>query len=243
MNSAPKISNSLAQQLNLMASALLPALPPFDKTAPDVAALLKRLTKSEDDQDIAQSAAVWRASAADPLRHQPAVRRTAGWRKKRGLDAKAVFGASKSGNFQLIGKVGEEAVPMSRAEFYALTLRAFEKAVAAINPGTDPKKWQELAAAFMTDAVKDGTGKNIWPPEPAISGLKASQFAQQLLRDCLTEAMGMLDGPPATSPPLLVALGEHRRSGNHYTREDAELRRNELIKELQKPAAPAGSPA
>src|SRR6266545_3428581 len=64
MNSAPKISNSLAQQLNLMASALLPALPPFDKTAPDVAALLKRLTKSEDDQDIAQSAAVWRGSAA-----------------------------------------------------------------------------------------------------------------------------------------------------------------------------------
>ena len=132
---------------------------------------------------------------------------------------------------------------MSRAEFYALTLPAFKKTVAKINPGTDPKKWQELAAAFMTDAVKDGTGKNVWPPEPAISGLKASQFAQQLLRDCLMEAMGMLDGPPATPPPLLVALGEHRRSGNHYTREDAELRRNELIKELQKPAAPAGSPA
>src|SRR5439155_22245306 len=126
MNSAPKISNSLAQQLNLMASALLPALPPFDKTAPDVAALLKRLTKSEDDQDIAQSAAVWRASAADPLRHQPAVRRTARWRKKRGIDAKAGFGARKSGNFQRIAKVGGEAVQMSRAEYYGHKLPAFK---------------------------------------------------------------------------------------------------------------------
>ncbi len=75
MNSAPKISNSLAQQLNLMVSALLPALPPFDKTAPNVAALLKRLTESEDDQDIAQAAAAWRASAAKPLRHQSAMGR------------------------------------------------------------------------------------------------------------------------------------------------------------------------
>src|SRR5438046_6729010 len=99
MNSAPKISNSLAQQLNLMASALLPALPPFDKTAPDVAALLKRLTKSEDDQDIAQSAAVWRASAADPLRHQSAVRRTGGWRKKRGLVDKGGFWRGASGQY------------------------------------------------------------------------------------------------------------------------------------------------
>src|SRR2546427_1366367 len=99
MNSAPKISNSLAQQLNLMASALLPALPPFDKTAPDVAALLKRLTKSEDDQDIAQSAAVWRARAADPLRHQPAGGRTARWREEGGVGAEAGFWAGKRGKF------------------------------------------------------------------------------------------------------------------------------------------------
>src|SRR2546427_8382910 len=106
MNSAPKISNSLAQQLNLMASALLPALPPFDKTAPDVAALLKRLTKSEDDQDIAQSAAVWQASAADPFPHQPAGRRTAGWGKKPRLHAEGVFCARKKGNFSVNWKVG-----------------------------------------------------------------------------------------------------------------------------------------
>src|SRR2546426_12777486 len=78
MNSAPKISNSLAQQLNLMASALLPALPPFDKTAPDVAALLKRLTKSEDDQDIAQSAAVWRAGGGGSFWDPPGGGGTAG---------------------------------------------------------------------------------------------------------------------------------------------------------------------
>ncbi len=247
MNTAPKIPKSLAEKLNLMAAALLPTLPatpalPAYTPAPDVAALLKRLTESEDDADIAQTAAAWRASAAAPLRHQAAVQRTAGWRKKRGLDAKEiVFGASASGNFLLVGKVGAVAAPMSRAEFYTLTLPAFEDAVTKINPGTDPAKWKAVATAFMNDAVKDGAGQDVWPLAPAISGLKASLFAQQLLRDCLTDAMGMLDGPPAAPPPplppLLAALGEHRRSGNHYTRDDAELRRNELIKELQKPSA------
>ena len=238
MNSAPKISNSLAQQLNLIASTLLPTLPaataaspPLYTPAPDVAAVLKRLIESEDDQELTQAAAAWRASAANPLRHQPVVKRTVNWRKQRGLaidspkEKKVFFGASKSGNFLLLANGADS---LSRADFYVLALDLFAKAVAAMTPGTDPAKWKALADAFM----KDDAEKSGWPADN--KGLKASQFAQQLLRDCLTAEMGMLDGPPPADPPLLKALGEHRRSGNHYTREDAELRRNELIKELQK---------
>jgi len=232
MNSAPQISTSLAQQLNLMASVLLPTItaaspssPPLYAPALDVPAVLKRLIESTDDEELTQAAVAWRASAADPLRHQPAVGRTANWRKQRGLGATAEFGASRSGNFLLLANGAD---PLSRADFYTRALPLFEKAVVAMALGTDPAKWKALGEAFL----KDDAAKSGWPPDS--KGLKASQFAQELLRDCLTAEMGMLNGPPPGDPPLLKALGEHRRSGNHYTREDAELRRNELIKELQK---------
>ena len=243
----PAIPKALAQNLDLLAAVLLPtlpeqkptpALPAFPAYTPalDVAALLTRLMTGEDDEEAAQSASAWAASAAAPLRHQAVVKRTAGWRKARGLaidsakETRVFFGAAKSGNFLLLDK---DDAPLSRAEFYTLALPAFAAAVATVKPGTDTAKWKTLAEALIKD---DGTS-NGWPAPPADGGLKASQFIQQFVRDCLAGEMGMLDGPPPADPPLLKALGEHRRSGNHYTREDAELRRNQLIKELQKTPA------
>jgi hypothetical protein len=163
------------------------------------------LEQSRDDDPLAERFA---EVLADPLRFSPLLEGAPDWRASRKLDAAPQFGIVGSQNVIATA----DAKPVTRAQFYAPYWDLLRQAVVGAAPKS-PADWEALARDLM-----GGTSAH-WP---AGQPLKSPPFMKQLGRDILNGLLNMRN--PAADPwrvALLEELGEHRRVGNSFTRDDA----------------------
>jgi len=142
------------------------------------------------------------------LRYRPLDNDAAAWRAKKGLDAVAQFGIVASGN--VIATV--DGTPVTRAQFYAPYWPLLRQATTDAAKQS-PIDWQ----AWARDLAGDTSAH--WP---ANQPLKSSSFIKQFGRDILHAMLNQRN--PASDPwrvAVLEELGEHRRVGNSFTRDDA----------------------
>jgi hypothetical protein len=149
----------------------------------------------------------WGALQADPLKHCP-IENPVEWRTARGLAAPN-FGAVQSQNVLLDDRGNQ----IARSEFYASYLPYLAIAAARRQPGDDAA-WQTFALDLFSNSCKE------WPaPEMA----RSSRFMLQFLRDLLYAILGVRNPVPEPwRSAVLTEIGELRRPGNVYSREDVE---------------------
>ena len=157
----------------------------------------------------------WKEIEADPLKYAP-TRYSAEWRESRGLDAEAAFGIVESKNvFPSGGSVIDTLEhPTSRAEFYRFCFPRLMGEVKARAIKTRAE-WKQLVA----DLHANSRALN-WL---STYGIKPSVFIDQFGRDILNAIMGLKN--PVEEPyrsAVLAEMGEHRRVGNKYTRDDVK---------------------
>ncbi len=146
---------------------------------------------------------------ADPLSFSPYGKKTSDWRRSRKLDLVATFGIVASQN--VIATTDGE--PVTRAQFYAPFWSLLRRAVNSANLRA-PADWEVFAEELLSDASV------YWP---AGQPLKSSSFMKQFGRDILHALLNLRN--PAADPfrvAFLEELGEHRRVGNSFTRDDVE---------------------
>jgi hypothetical protein len=146
---------------------------------------------------------------ADPLRFSPLLEGTPDWRASRKLDSTPQFGIVASQNVIATA----DRAPATRAHFYAPFWSLLRQAVSDANPKTSAD-WESLARDLLNDAS---------PHWPGGQPLKSSSFMKQFGRDMLHALLIMRN--PAPDPwrlALLEEIGEHRRVGNSFTRDDVE---------------------
>ncbi len=168
----------------------------------------------------------WKEIEADPLKYAP-TRNSAEWRESRGLDADAAFGIVESKNvFPSNGRlIGTLEHPTSRAEFYGICFPRLMREVEAGAINT-PAKWKKLVVDLHADSKK-----LIWSSR---HGIKPSVFIDQFGRDILNAIMGQKN--PVEEPyrsAVLAEMGEHRRVGNKYKKEDVERSTAEVLEKLK----------
>jgi hypothetical protein len=171
----------------------------------------------ESNSDITLLAR-WREVQADPLKYCP-VDNKYEWRAARGLSAPS-FGAVQSQNV-LADNRGNQIV---RSQFYASYLPALANATAKRNPADDAG-W----AAYALDLFKDTCAE--WP---ASESMRSSRFMLQFLRDLLNAILGVRNlVPEPWRSAVLTEIGEFRRPGNKYTRQDVKRGLDEFISVLK----------
>ncbi len=146
---------------------------------------------------------------ADPLRFSPLLEAATDWRKSRNLDPTPQFGIVASQNVI----AAADGTPATRAEFYAPFWSLLRQAVSDTDPET-PADWEGFARDLLNDAS---------PHWPGGQPLKSSSFMKQFGRDMLPALLNMRN--PAADPwrvAFLEELGEKRRVGNSFTRDDVE---------------------
>lgn len=168
----------------------------------------------------------WKEIEADPLKYAP-THNVAEWRESRGLDADAAFGIVESQNvFPSNGRlIGTLEHPTSRAEFYGICFPRLMREVEAGAINTPPK-WKKLVVDLHADS-----NDLIWPSR---HGIKPSVFIDQFGRDILNAIMGQKN--PVEEPyrfAVLAEMGEHRRVGNKYQKDDVERSTAEFLKKLE----------
>jgi len=162
------------------------------------------LGESAEDAPLAERFA---QVIADPLRYSPMAGGAPAWRKSRKLDPIPKFGIVTSQNV-LATAAG---VPATRDQFYGPYWSLLRQAVSDGDPKT-AADWE----AFARDLVNDAS-----PHWPSGQSLKSSSFMKQFGRDMLHALLNMRN--PAADPwrvAVLEELGEHRRVGNSFTRDD-----------------------
>ena len=149
----------------------------------------------------------WAALQAAPLQHCP-IKNPGEWRVARGLEAPS-FGVVQSKNVLLDDRGNQ----IARSEFYASYLPDLAIAAARRQPGDDVA-WQKFALDLFSDSCKE------WPaPEAA----RSSRFMLQFLRDLLYAILGVRNPVPEPwRSAVLTEIGEFRRPGNVYSREDVD---------------------
>jgi len=164
------------------------------------------LRESSGDDDLGVR---WAALTADPLRSSPLPDAKA-WRKNRGLcDPK--FGIVKSGNVWLSNANGRV---ISRATFYAGCWQPLLAAVRAKNPANDAD-WAQLASDLFNNNV---------PQWPGTQQPTSAAFIVQFTSDMLYAMLDQRNHPKIEGwqRAVLVELGEYRRPGNLYTRDETD---------------------
>jgi len=164
------------------------------------------LRESSGDDDLGVR---WDAITADPLKASPLPDAKA-WRKNRALgDPK--FGIVKSGNVWLTNANGSV---ISRATFYAACWQPLLTVVHAKNPANDAD-WAALAADLFNNNV---------PQWPTTQQPTSAAFTVQFTSDMLYAMLGQRNNPQfdGWQRALLVELGEYRRPGNRYTRDNTD---------------------
>ena len=171
----------------------------------------------------------WKEIEADPLKYVP-TRNSAEWRESRGLDADAAFGIVESKNvFPSNGRlIGTPEHPTSRAEFYKICFPLLMREVEA-GAIKSPAEWKKLVVDLHADS-----DDLIWSLKYGIDGIKPSVFIDQFGRDILNAIMGQKNAveEPYRSA-VLAEMGEHRRVGNKYTKEDVERSTAEVLEKLK----------
>jgi hypothetical protein len=164
------------------------------------------LERSVDDVPIAER---FVKVIEDPLRFSPLLEGAPDWRESRKLDSAPRFGIVASQNVIATA----DRAPATRAHFYAPFWSLLRQAVSDANPKTSAD-WESLARDLLNDAS---------PHWPGGQPLKSSSFMKQFGRDMLHALLNMQN--PAPDPwrvAFLEELGEHRRVGNSFTRDDVE---------------------
>jgi hypothetical protein len=166
---------------------------------------LLRETSGDDDLGVR-----WAAVTADPLRSSPLPDAKA-WRKNRGLTADPKFGIVKSSNVWLTNAGGRV---ISRATFYAGCWQPLLAAVHARNPANDAD-WALLASDLFNNNV---------PQWPGTQQPTSTAFIVQFTSDMLYALLGQRNQPEIEGwqRAVLVELGEYRRPGNRYTRDETD---------------------
>jgi hypothetical protein len=149
----------------------------------------------------------WAVLQANPLKNCP-LESPGEWRAVRGLGAPS-FGAVQSQNVLLDDRGNQ----IARSEFYASYLPSVAVAAARTQPA-DEAAWEKFALALFSDTCKG------WPtPEIA----RSSRFMLQFLRDLLYAILGVRNlVPEPWRSAVLTEIGEFRRPGNVYSRQDVE---------------------
>ena len=181
------------------------------------------LIEASGDNDLF---ARW-SSTTDPLQFCP-LENPLSWRANRGLSNPARFGINA--NVLLTDPVSGK--PISRRTFYDSCWPLLLAVIADQQRG-GMVDWKQLANDLAGDQAAG------WPKT---SNPTSSAFITQFLCDLLYGMMGMRN--PISAPmryAILVELGEHRRTGNHYELSDAESAVKEvrdLLKRLRAASAP-----
>jgi hypothetical protein len=159
----------------------------------------------------------WSQVRAEPLKFCP-LERPDEWRRTRGLDPIPVFDVVGGDNTLTDGQ-GRQ---ISRGQFYASYLPLLLAAVSArVEAGkqvqakqlTDLAGWKKFALELFTDSCVE------WPSNQP----DASSFVFQFTRDLLYAVLGMRN--PVVEPlrsAVLTEIGELRRPGNVFTRDDVD---------------------
>jgi DNA/RNA endonuclease G (NUC1) len=174
------------------------------------------LLRSEQESALIER---WSALASSPLTHSPHADASR-WRAERGLSNEPRFGVLESENV-LLDSRGEH---LSRLRIYGSGLAALAEVVATRRPNHADGTWRTLARELYEDSCAE------WPPA---AGVESSRFTAQLVHDALRGLFGVAG--PAPEPwksAVLVELGEYRRPGNTYTREDVQKASDALVERL-----------
>ena len=164
----------------------------------------------------AELKAKWHSLKLEPLQKFP-LTDPANWRMARGLEPDPEFGVIESENLL----VDSEEKVLVRAEFYAEYLPVLIEA-AREEIKKKPIDW----VIFGTDLLDNKSTS--WK---STRSLKSSVFIKQFIKDLLYAMLGMrnyaslekqADSPELWKHALLIEVGEYRRVGNKYTREDVE---------------------
>jgi hypothetical protein len=150
----------------------------------------------------------WKMLESDALRFCP-IENKDEWRAARGLDDDVRFGPALSENAP--GSLSKP--PIARTELYAEYLPLLCQVASARRLADDDRAgW----TTFMLELFKDQCRQ--WPK---LQSHPPSRFMFQLLRDLLYAVLGMRN---AIAEPwhsaVLAEIGEFRRPGNTYDRED-----------------------
>jgi hypothetical protein len=171
----------------------------------------------ESNSDIVLLAR-WRTVQAEPLKYCPLDNKEE-WRAARGLGEPS-FGAVQSQNVL----ADDRGNPIARSQFYATYLPLLASATAKRNPADDAG-W----TAYALDLFKDACAE--WP---ASESTRSSRFMLRLLRDLLNAILGMRNPVPEPwRSAVLTEIGEFRRPGNVYTRQDVQHGLDEFISILK----------
>jgi len=163
----------------------------------------------EQSPHEARLAARFAEVIADPLRFSPLLGDAAAWRLPRQLDPNPQFGIVASQNVIATA----DGTPATRAQFYAPYWKPLRQAVSDADPKV-PADWEGFAHDLLNDSS---------PHWPVGQKLKSSALMKQFGRDMLHGLLNMRN--PAADPwrvAFLEELGEHRRVGNSFTRDDVE---------------------
>lgn len=165
------------------------------------------LRESSGDDDLGIR---WAAITADPLKASPLPDAKA-WRKNRGLTCDPKFGIARSGNVWLTNANGRV---ISRATFYAGCWQPLLNVVHAKNPASDAD-WATLASDLLNNNV---------PQWPNTLQPTSAAFIVQFTSDMLYAMLGQRNQPQIDDwqRAVLVELGEYRRPGKGYTRDETD---------------------
>jgi hypothetical protein len=194
---------------------------------------LEWLIAASDADDLLL--ARWARIKQNPLAYCP-LPAPRDFRESRGLSQSPRFATVEAGN-SLADASGRQ---MSRRHLYdqciPLLTKTAKDAERRLGSPTPPPStfWTTLALELHRGNCAE------WR---AIAGAPQSTLlTEQLLRDVLTALLnGWLDVPPPWRYAVLIELGEFRKPGNAYTRDEVEAARARFAELLQKrwPSAPA----
>lgn len=187
------------------------------------------LLETSHDEEIK---AHFASRAEGPLKFTPHDDITA-WRALRGLAADPLFGVTDSDNLLM----DVEGHPISRLGFYRVYLSVFRSAVTAALLAAAEAEVAMDWPKFGDDLLNNKS--EFWPRSIP---RRSSTFVKQFGRDALYAVLGMRN--PVDEPwkyAVLIELGEHRRVGNLYTPDDAEVALRDFLAVFDEPSPPSGA--
>ena len=198
-------------------------------------AYVEWLVAASDADDLLL--ARWDHIKQDPLAFCPLPAARA-FRDGRGLSQAPRFATVEAGN-ALADASGRQ---MSRQQLYDQCLPILIATVRDAQKRTGPDALPAFApppSPFWIALAKELHRGNCREWRAVAGAPQSTLLTEQLLRDVLTALLnGWLEVPPPWRYAVLIELGEYRRPGNAYTREDVEKARQSFQAALEGSAPP-----